>query len=187
MAQLKFTNGFSLLSTFLLALLFSCQSKKVENPIFVARPAAQTGLRFTNKLTATPEFNMFHYMYFYNGAGVGAGDFNNDGLIDLFFAANQGGNKLFLNTGGLRFKDVSAAAGIVEDSSWSTGVSVVDVNNDGLQDIYVSKLGKYMHLQSRNQLLVCQGIDASGNPTYRDEAAAYGIDFSGFSTQAAFL
>src|SRR5687767_14192685 len=139
MAQLKFTNGFSLLSTFLLALLFSCQSKKVENPIFVARPAAQTGMHFTNKLTASPEFNMFHYMYFYNGAGVGAGDFNKDGLVDLFFSANQGPNKLFLNEGNLKFKDVTPQSKMVQDGGWSTGVAVADINNDGLLDIYVCK------------------------------------------------
>lgn len=164
-----------------------CGNKKNADALFVLMDEERTGLRFANKLTATPEFNMFHYMYFYNGAGVGAGDFNNDGRIDLFFAANQGSNKLFLNEGNLKFKDVSTAAQITYDSSWSTGVSVVDINNDGLLDIYVSKLGNYMHFRSRNQLLVCQGINASGVPTYRDEAAAYGVDFSGFSTQAAFL
>src|SRR5687768_18247103 len=97
----------------------------------------QTGLRFTNKLTATPQFNMFHYMYFYNGAGVGAGDFNNDGLVDLFFSANQGDNKLYLNRDDLRFEEVTAKSKIIQDRGWSTGVSVVDINSDGLLDIYV--------------------------------------------------
>ena len=82
-------------------------------------------------------------MYFYNGAGVGAGDFNNDGLIDLFFAANQGENKLYLNKGNLHFKDVTAEAEIPQDGGWSTGVSVVDINNDGLLDIYVCRVGNY--------------------------------------------
>lgn len=79
--------------------LVSCSSPK-QQPLFELMKNEQTGLQFTNKLTATPDFNMFNYMYFYNGAGVGAGDFNNDGLIDLFFASNQAQNKLFINKGG---------------------------------------------------------------------------------------
>ena len=126
-------------------------------------------------------------MYFYNGAGVGAGDFNNDGLIDLFFTANQGENKLYLNQGNLKFKDVTAEAKIPEDGGWSTGVSVIDINNDGLLDIYICRVGDYESLHSKNQLLICQGKDKNGVPFYKDEAHEYGLDFSGFSTQAVFF
>jgi hypothetical protein len=126
-------------------------------------------------------------MYFYNGAGVGAGDFNNDGLIDLFFASNQSQNKLYLNTGSLHFKDVTPEAKIPGDGAWSTGVSVVDINNDGLLDIYVCRVGNYEILKGTNQLLVCKGITSKGIPFYEDEAVKYGIAFSGFSTQAAFF
>jgi len=126
-------------------------------------------------------------MYFYNGAGIGAGDFNNDGKIDLFFASNQSQNKLYLNEGKMHFKDATQAAHIPDDGGWSTGVSVVDINNDGLLDIYVCRVGNYEMLKSKNQLLICKGIDKNGNPFYEDEAAAYGLDFSGFSTQAVFL
>ena len=126
-------------------------------------------------------------MYYYNGAGVGAGDFNNDGLIDLFFSANQGDNKLYINKGKLKFSDATAAAQIPQDSGWSTGVSVVDINNDGLLDIYVCKVGHYKMLHSKNQLLVCKGINKEGVPFYKDEAKEYGLDFTGFSTQAAFF
>jgi enediyne biosynthesis protein E4 len=129
---------------------------------------------------------MFKYMYFYNGAGVGAGDFNNDGLTDLFFASNQGDNKLYINEGKLHFKDVTVAATVPQDKGWSTGVSVVDINNDGLLDIYVCKVGKYEGLNSKNQLLICKGIK-NGIPFYVDEARLYGLDFSGFSTQVAFF
>ncbi len=162
------------------------KSPKVPS-IFTLLDDNRTGLHFTNKLTPTSQFNMFNYMYFYNGAGTGAGDFNNDGLIDLFFAANQGQNKLFLNKGQLHFDDVTNAAQIPKDSSWSTGVSVVDINNDGLLDIYVCKVGNYEVLHGKNQLLVCTGIDKAGIPHYRDEAAEYKLDFSGFSTQAVFF
>src|SRR5664279_3955314 len=126
-------------------------------------------------------------MYFYNGSGIGAGDFNNDGLIDLFFSSNQGDNKIYLNQGHLQFKDVTGAAKIPEDGGWSTGVSVVDINNDGLLDIYICRVGDYETLHSHNQLLICQGIDKNGVPFYKDEAKEYGLDFSGFSTQAVFF
>ncbi len=166
----------------------SCSNKKViESPFFQSLNSKQTGLDFTNQMKPTPAFNLFSYMYYYNGAGVGAGDFNNDGLIDLFFTANQGDNKLFLNRGSLKFEDVTAMARIPQDSGWSTGVSVIDINSDGLLDIYISKVGHYKTLNSKNQLLICKGINKQGTPFYAEEASAYGLDFSGFSTQAAFL
>ncbi len=172
------------------ALIFifqACNSEKVEQPIFQVLESGTTGLNFTNKLSPTDSFNVFHYMYYYNGAGVGAGDFNNDGLIDLFFAANEGEDKIFLNEGKLHFKDVTAEAKVPQDGGWSTGVSVVDINSDGLLDIYICRVGKYEVLNSHNQLLICKGVDKNGVPFYADEAGAYGLDFSGFSTQAAFL
>ena len=171
----------------LIALLQSCTSKEIKDPLFTVLDHKSTGIDFTNKLTPTSEFNMFTYMYFYNGAGIGAGDFNNDGLIDLFFASNQGQNKLYLNQGSLHFKDVTTEAKIPQDGGWSTGVSVVDINNDGLLDIYVCRVGNYETLKSKNQLLICQGIDKNGVPFYEDEAHEYGLDFSGFSTQAVFF
>lgn len=169
-------------------LLFSgCKSKNTAPVIFDLMNDTQTGLHFQNKLTPTQEFNIFKYLYFYNGAGIGAGDFNNDGKIDLFFASNQGENKLYLNTGKLHFRDVTTEAKIPNDGGWSTGVSVVDINNDGLLDIYICRVGDYLTLHSHNQLLICQGIDKNGVPYYKDEAHQYGLDFSGFSTQAVFF
>lgn len=155
--------------------------------MFEALESKSTGIDFANKLTPTAEFNMFKYMYFYNGAGVGVGDFNNDGLSDIFFSSNQGENKIYLNEGKMKFKDVTKEAKIPQDGGWSTGVSVVDINNDGLLDIYVCRVGKYETLQSKNQFLICQGKDANGIPYYADEATKLGLDFSGFSTQAAFF
>jgi len=156
-------------------------------PVFEVLETAKTGLDFTNQLKPTGAFNMFKYMYFYNGAGVGAADFNKDGLVDLFFAANQGDNKLYLNKGSLQFKDITKESGIVQDGSWSTGVSVVDINQDGLLDIYVCRVGKYETLKGHNLLLVCTGIDKQGIPHFEEQSKQYGLDFSGFSTQAAFL
>jgi enediyne biosynthesis protein E4 len=168
-----------------LLFVFGCKQK--QTILFEAADASKTGIQFKNQLTPTLQFNLFSYMYYYNGAGAAAGDFNNDGLTDLFFAANQGNNQLYLNKGNLQFKDVTAAATIPQDSGWSTGVSVVDINNDGLLDIYVCKVGQYKILKGKNQLLICKGINHQGVPYYTDEAKEYGLDFSGFSTQAAFF
>ncbi|MBS1932523.1 MAG: VCBS repeat-containing protein [Bacteroidetes bacterium] len=169
--------------------LLSCHSSTPikEHADFELLEKTQTGLDFSNTLTPTSQFNVFKYMYFYNGGGIGVGDFNNDGKIDIFFAANQSDNKLFLNEGNLQFKDVSDEARIPKDGAWSTGVSVVDINNDGLLDIYVCRVGNHETLHSHNQLLICKGIDKNGVPYYEDEAKQYGLDFSGFSTQAVFV
>ncbi|MBC7947447.1 MAG: VCBS repeat-containing protein, partial [Chitinophagaceae bacterium] len=167
--------------------LCGCKSDKEVQYAFEVLKSGRTGLDFSNNLKYDKQFNLFKYIYFYNGSGVGAGDFNNDGLVDLFFGSNQGDNKLYLNEGGLKFTDASAEAGIPRDGGWSTGISVIDVNNDGLLDIYVCRVGNYETLKSKNQLLVCKGIDKNGIPTYRDEAIEYGLDFSGFSTQSAFF
>jgi hypothetical protein len=125
-------------------------------------------------------------MYYYNGAGVGTGDFNNDGKADIFFASNEGDNQLYLNQGNLKFTEVSKQAQIPQDSAWNTGVSVVDINNDGLLDIYICRLGNFEKFVSKNQLLICVGIE-NGIPKYKEAAAEYGLDFSGFSTQASFF
>ncbi|MEO6001212.1 MAG: VCBS repeat-containing protein [Chitinophagaceae bacterium] len=175
------------ITVFLLTFSAACTSKKLEQPLFEVMSSDRTGLNFNNKLTSTNEFNVFKYMYFYNGAGIGAGDFNNDGKIDLFFASNQEQNRIYLNKGNLKFEDVTQAAKIPDDVGWSTGVSVVDINNDGLLDLYICRVGKLEILKGHNQLLVCQGIDSNGVPFYADKTLEYGLDFSGFSTQAVFF
>lgn len=165
----------------------ACKNKEKQSPLFEVLDKSGTGLAFANMLTPSDSFNIFHYMYFYNGAGVGAADLNNDGLIDLFFAANQQQNKVYLNKGSMQFRDVTTAAGIPNDHGWSTGVSVVDINNDGLMDIYVCRVGDYGPLKGHNQFLICTGIDKDGLPHYTDKAKELGLNFSGFSTQAAFF
>jgi hypothetical protein len=172
---------------FLLPFFLRCGSNTSAATAFIVLENKKTGLDFNNKLTATASFNMLKYMYFYNGAGVGAGDFNNDGKIDLFFCSNQGQNTIYLNKGNLEFRDVTKEAKIPNDGGWSTGVSIIDINNDGLLDIYICRVGKYEKLNNHNLLLVCKGIDKDGIPSYLDESENYGLNFSGFSTQAAFL
>jgi enediyne biosynthesis protein E4 len=171
-----------------LVIFFSgCKQEKKEPSLFKALDSNKTGLDFSNDLSYTGSFNLFRYIYFYNGSGIGAGDFNKDGLIDLFFGSNQGSNKLYLNTGHLHFRDVTQQAKIPADGGWSTGISVVDINNDGWLDIYVCRVGQYEILHSKNQLLINQGPDKNGIPVFTDKAQEYGLDFSGFSTQASFF
>jgi enediyne biosynthesis protein E4 len=167
--------------------LLACTPATQKKYVFEVLDHATTGLHFANTLASTPTFNMFKYMYFYNGAGIAAADFNKDGKVDLFFCSNQGNNQLYINKGSLSFADVTNSTHIPQDGGWSTGASVVDINNDGLLDIYVCRVGNYENLQSRNQLLICTGISKEGMPQYKNLAKEYGLDFSGFSTQAAFF
>ncbi len=180
----------------LIAASLQCGNKTDAPAQFELLRKNATGLDFHNVLKPNSQFNALYYMYFYNGGGVAAADFNKDGLVDLYFTSNMSENKLFLNEGGLRFRDVTEQAGVsgcgpqsgrIEgDCGWSNGASVVDINNDGLPDIYVSQLGDFRTIKGRNQLYVCQGIK-DGVPVYEDQAIRYGLDLVGFSTQAAFF
>ncbi|MEM9361660.1 MAG: VCBS repeat-containing protein [Bacteroidota bacterium] len=172
----------------LMGILFSgCEQKQEKNTLFKKRNALETGVAFKNQLTDTPELNILTYLYFYNGAGVATGDFNNDGLPDLYFTSNQESDRLYLNTGNLKFQDITEASKIDNSNGWTTGVTHVDINNDGWLDIYVCKVGNYQNLKGKNLLYVNQGVDANGIPSFKEEANTYDLDFSGFSTQAAFF
>ncbi len=166
-----------------LLLFFSCKPEEKEGVhLFTLLSPSATNVEFINRLTETEESNIIEYLYFNNGAGVAAGDINNDGLIDLYFTSNQKPNKLYLNRGNLKFEDITDAAGVAGSGDWKTGVTMADVNGDGLLDIYVCQVGKYKNFNGRNQLFINQG-----NLTYKEEAYDYGLDFQGFSTQAAFF
>jgi hypothetical protein len=166
-------------------LLSGCQKKELKR--FIKLDASKTGIDFVNKLTETPELNILNYLYFYNGAGIAAADFNNDGLVDLYFTANQGEDQFYLNLGGMKFKNITTASQIKNQGNWTTGVTHVDINNDGLLDIYVCKVGDYKNIRGQNLLYVNQGINDQGIPVFKEDAASYGLDFIGFSTQAAFF
>lgn len=150
-------------------------------------PSSESGIHFRNVLTESAEFNIFNYLYFFNGGGVAVGDVNGDGLLDVFFTSNQEPDKLYLNEGNFRFKDVTEPAGAEGFKGWATGVTMADVNNDGKLDIYVSYLGDYLIYKGKNQLLINEGNDANGVPRFTDRAVEYGLDLVGFSTQAAFF
>ena len=157
-------------------------------PLFSPLSARQTGINFLNKIVEDDSLNIMTYEYLYNGAGVGVADFNNDGLNDIFFSSNTGPDKLYINKGNLRFQDVTREAHITGNGTWSTGVSVADVNGDGLLDIYVCHSGKYDDsTKLSNELFICQGIK-DGVPIYKDMAKEYGLDAPGsLSTQAVFF
>jgi len=173
----------SLLLPFFIFLVISCNRLSEEEIVlFTSLPSTSTGIDFENRLTETEEFNIIEYLYFNNGAGVAAGDINNDGLIDLYFSSNQQHNRLYLNRGGLKFEDITGSAGVAGTGDWSTGVVMADVNGDGLLDIHVCNVGGYKGLEGRNQLFINQG-----DLTFREEAEKWGLAFQGFSTQAAFF
>jgi len=169
------------------ALLFVFACTKNEDKLFIKKYASQTGITFKNQLLPSTELNILTYLYYYNGAGIAAADFNNDTLIDLYFTSNQGADKLYINKGNFKFEEVTDQANISNPGNWTTGVTHTDINNDGLLDIYICKVGNYKNSKGHNLLLVNQGVNDLGIPVFKEAAAEYGLDFSGFSTQASFF
>lgn len=172
----------------ILSILMGCEGTENEVPheqgaiYFNMIPSDSSGVEFSNDLHYLDDLNIIEYLYYYNGGGVALGDINNDGLDDIYLTANQTPDKLYLNLGHLRFRDISQEAGLKMDSTWSTGVTMSDVNNDGLLDIYVSKVGNYKGLKAHNLLYINKG-----NATFEESSKDYGLAFSGFSTQASFF
>ena len=175
----------SLLVTLLL-MLSDGKSQKAP-PLFRLLPPVQTGIQFKNTITENDKLNILNEAYIYNGGGVGIGDFNNDGLMDIYFAGNMVSNKLYLNKGGLKFQDITAAAGVGGDGRWCTGVSVADVNNDGWLDIYVSASFLKEPGKRTNLLYINQGAGKQGLPVFKEMAQRYGIADNGYSTQGIFF
>jgi hypothetical protein len=148
--------------------------------------SSDTNIDFNNLLTESDTFNVLTFEYMYNGAGVGVGDFNNDGLTDIFFAGNMVSSKLYLNKGDLEFEDITSEAGVGTDV-WCTGVSVADINQDNLPDIYVSTVNPHVDKASPNLLFMNKGLNKNGMPVFEEAAAKAGLADLSYSTQAAFL
>ena len=174
-----------LFHVFALISLLSCSRQNEESAapsaLFRLVPNEETGIDFNNKLAYTEELNPYTFRNFYNGGGVGLGDINNDGLIDIFLSGNLVPNKLYLNKGNFQFEDISIPSGIGSEGVWTTGVSMVDINSDGLLDIYICKSGPPGGVR-HNELFI-----NNGDLTFSERAEDYGIADEGLATHAAFF
>jgi hypothetical protein len=166
-------------------LLASCSDK--PSTLFELIPSDQSGIDFNNAIPETDTFNILTYEYIYNGGGVGIADFNNDGLKDIFFAGNLVSNKLYLNKGNFKFSDVTSTANVNVPGRWNSGVAVVDINNDGWLDIYVTATMQPRAEDRLNMLFVNNGPNGEGIPTFTEKAGSYGIAGGGYSVMAAFF
>jgi len=166
---------------FFIVLMPSCKQKEKDD--FLFESMENTGIVFNNKVQDNDSINILNYRNFYNGGGVAIGDINNDGLADVFFTANQGSNKLFLNKGNFKFEDISEKAGFKDKLQFSTGVVLVDVNNDGWLDIYVSNAGNMNSPELRKNQLFINNHDL----TFTERAEEYGLANTGYTTQVSFF
>lgn len=178
-------SNIKILTNNVLLFVFLWGCGKQEKQMFSSLSAERTGIQFSNIIKMTNDVNIVEYMYAYNGGGVAIGDVNNDGLLDIYFTANQIPNKLYLNQGGFVFKDITDLAGVEGFSgpnSWTTGVTMTDVNGDGFLDIYVSVIADYKQFKGHNQLFI-----NNKDLTFTEASEEYGLNIIGFSQQAYFF
>jgi hypothetical protein len=162
--------------------LLGCSNDRLTSSFLFSDVTQESGITFRNDLTFTEQLNPYTYRNFYNGAGVAIGDINNDGLSDVYFTGNQVGNKLYLNEGNFKFKDITESAGVACLGVWSTGVTFADVNADGFLDIYVCKSGNPDVPHRYNELFI-----NNGDLTFTEKSKEFGLDVTGLSVQAAFF
>lgn len=156
---------------------------KTNDYLFVSEKSKDTGVRFRNDLFFTEEYNPYTFKNFFNGGGVALGDINNDGLLDIYFTGNLVANKLYLNKGNFQFEDITSDAGVSCNDVWSSGVSMIDINGDGLLDIYICKSGRPDVKGVRhNELFINKG-----DGTFLESSREYGLDFTGLSVHAVFF
>jgi enediyne biosynthesis protein E4 len=171
------------IGVFVIAMTFVCGGGVAQtNKLFELMPGSKTGISFKNVITESATHNALTYENLYNGGGVAVGDINNDGLDDIYMVGNMEPNVLYLNHGNFKFRDITASAGVAGREGWKTGVSMVDINGDGLLDIYVCYSGKENASSRRNQFFINKG-----NLTFTDRAAEMGLDDPSYSTQAIFF
>ena len=172
----------SLCAPFILLFTLLLSSCRHEQPAGLFELMDHTGIDFNNKVIDGKLDNSFLFRNFYNGGGVAIGDLNNDGLADVIFTSNMGDNKIYLNKGGFHFEDITPHSGLHQDSMWSTGVVLVDINNDGWLDIYICNSGHMKDGHRKNQLYI-----NNHDLTFTESAAKYGLDISAYSTQVSFF
>lgn len=170
------------LSALVFILFLTNCTKKKEATLFEKIPSNISGIIFKNEVENTEDFNLFSYRNFYNGGGVSIGDINNDGLPDIYLTNNLGKNKLYLNKGNFQFEDITVSAGVGGTKAWSTGVAMVDLNNDGYLDIYVCNAGFIKGDDHENELFI-----NNKNNTFTESAATYNLNENGYTTHAAFF
>ncbi len=169
-------------------LVFIIACKRKDPPLFKQISSTESGITFSNTINENEMLNMINYQYLYNGGGVGIGDFNNDSLPDIYFTASLQPNKLYLNKGNLKFEDVTATAGVEGEKKWCRGVTVVDINNDGLLDMYVAAAAWQNPELKKDILYVNQGVDVStGIPRFKNQAAEYGLVDTASTHMSAFF
>ncbi len=195
----KTTIAFSALIIIIIIGAWSCRPSKsdeatageatlyAEKPLLRLLAPAECGIAFENRIVETYENNITTNINIYNGGGVAAGDFNNDGLVDLYFICSNGKNRLYQNIGGLKFKDITDSAGVGSEEGFETAVTVVDINGDGWLDLYVCRGGTEKSDVRRNRLYVNNGIDANGQLTFTERAREYGLDDMSACTGANFF
>ncbi len=181
-ARQKFTYSYSMI--IVCAVMFSC---KTSPTLFNKISSSSTGINFNNNIIENDSINIITLEFLYNGAGVAVGDFNKDGLPDLYFTGSLVSNKLYLNKGSLSFTDVTGPAGVSGEGRWSSSASVVDINNDGWPDIYVCATIKKDPEQRRNLFYINQGLNKEGVPIFKEQSKDYGLDDPSLSVQAAFF
>lgn len=163
-------------------ILSSCKSGQKEETLFQELLSEETGITFQNTVSQDGENNVLSYPYYFNGGGVAVGDFNNDGLDDIYFSGNQVPNKLYLNKGNFNFEDITEKSGVAATLGWKTGVTMADINQDGWLDIYVCRSAMADSSLRKNLLFV-----NNGNLTFTEKADTYGVADNSYSTQAAFF
>ncbi len=170
----------------LLILFSACRENQIENHLFTSVPSSHTSIDFENTITENSDINVIDFQYCYNGGGVGIGDFNNDNLPDIVFTGNQVSSKLYLNQGDMKFRDVSVASNLIT-GTWVTGVSIVDINSDGLDDIYLNVGGAHCNNDCTNLLFINNGLNNEGIPVFEEKATIYGLDDGNYSQQTMFF
>lgn len=185
--QIHGTMKFSRNFWWCIGMLYLATACKRPDALFALLSSDRSGIHFNNIITDNDSLNILNFEYIYNGGGVAIADFNNDSLPDIYFTGNQVPNCLYVNEGGIHFKDVTAQAGVSGNGKWSTGVSVIDINNDGWLDLYVCASIKQDSASRRNMLFVNQGAGKGAAPVFREMAAEYGVDDAGHSVIGAFF